>query len=90
MTEFADLMPKTLITKDSVEIRHFRDEMGDIILKPLYGNGGAGISIRPATTASSRRSAGDVRPAFPRALPDVRKGDKRILLVNGEFAGVAI
>ena len=37
VTEFSDLMPKTLITKDAAEIRRFRDEMGDIILKPLYG-----------------------------------------------------
>ncbi len=43
VTEFADLMPKTLITKDVEEIARFRNEMGDIILKPLYGNGGAGV-----------------------------------------------
>ncbi len=56
VTEFSDLMPKTLITKDAAEIRRFRDEMGDIILKPLYGNGGVlASSIRPATTATSLR-----------------------------------
>ena len=43
VTEFADLMPKTLITRDLKEIAAFRAEMGDIILKPLYGNGGAGV-----------------------------------------------
>ena len=43
VTEFADLMPQTLITRDVKEIARFREEMGDIILKPLYGNGGAGV-----------------------------------------------
>ena len=43
VTEFADLMPETLITKDPLEVAAFRREYGDIIVKPLYGNGGAGI-----------------------------------------------
>ena len=43
VTEFADLMPETLITKDSREVDAFRKEFGDIIVKPLYGNGGAGV-----------------------------------------------
>ena len=43
VTEFADLMPETLITKDREEVAAFRKEFGDIIIKPLYGNGGAGI-----------------------------------------------
>lgn len=43
VTEFADLMPETLITKDSAEVADFRKQFGDIIVKPLYGNGGAGI-----------------------------------------------
>ena len=41
--EYADLMPPTLITRDYKAIRKFRDEFGDIIIKPLYGNGGAGV-----------------------------------------------
>jgi len=90
VTEFADLMPKTLITKDAAEIRRFRDEMGDIILKPLYGNGGAGVfhSTRDDRNLSSLLEMfGQLfREPFiaQQYLPDVRKGDKRILLVDGE------
>ena len=43
VTEFPDLMPETLITKDAAEVSAFRREFGDIIIKPLYGNGGAGV-----------------------------------------------
>jgi len=93
VTEFSDLMPKTLITKDAGEIRRFRDEMGDIILKPLYGNGGAGVfhSTRDDRNLSSLLEMfGQLfREPFiaQQYLPDVRKGDKRIILVDGEFAG---
>ncbi|WP_439872632.1 glutathione synthase [Rhizobium leguminosarum] len=93
VTEFADLMPKTLITKDVAEIARFRNEMGDIILKPLYGNGGAGVfhSTRDDRNLSSLLEMfGQLfREPFiaQQYLPDVRKGDKRIILVDGEFAG---
>lgn len=93
VTEFSDLMPKTLITKDPGEIRRFRDEMGDIILKPLYGNGGAGVfhSTKDDRNLSSLLEMfGHLfREPFiaQQYLPDVRKGDKRIILVDGEFAG---
>ena len=93
VTEFADLMPKTLITRDAAEIRSFRDELGDIILKPLYGNGGAGVfhSTRDDRNLSSLLEMfGQLfREPFiaQQYLPDVRKGDKRIILVDGEFAG---
>ena len=93
VTEFSDLMQKTLITKDAAEIRRFRDEMGDIILKPLYGNGGAGVfhSTRDDRNLSSLLEMfGQLfREPFiaQQYLPDVRKGDKRIILVDGEFAG---
>ena len=93
VTEFSDLMPKTLITKDAAEIRRFRDEMGDIILKPLYGNGGAGVfhSTRDDRNLSSLLEMfGQLfREPFiaQQYLPDVRKGDKRIILVDGEPVG---
>ncbi|KQV84218.1 glutathione synthase [Rhizobium sp. Root1220] len=93
VTEFADLMPQTLITKDPAEIRRFRDEMGDIILKPLYGNGGAGVfhSTKDDRNLSSLLEMfGQLfREPFiaQQYLPDVRKGDKRILLVDGEPVG---
>ena len=93
VTEFPDLMPKTLITRDPAEIASFRAEMGDIILKPLYGNGGAGVfhSTRDDRNLSSLLEMfGQMfREPFiaQEYLPAVRKGDKRILLVDGEPVG---
>ncbi|MCM2472542.1 glutathione synthase [Rhizobium sp. CG5] len=93
VTEFADLMPKTLITRDPTEIARFRQEMGDIILKPLYGNGGAGVfhSTKDDRNMSSLLEMfGQMfREPFiaQEYLPAVRKGDKRIILVDGEPVG---
>ena len=56
VTEFPDLMPPTLITRDLAEIKAFRAEHGDIVMKPLYGNGGAACSGWRATTSISARS----------------------------------
>src|SRR3979490_2720177 len=93
VTEFADFIPPTLITSDLREVRAFRDEHKDIILKPLYGNGGAGVF----RLKQDDENFGSLREIFPhlsrepvivqRYLPEVRKGDKRIILVDGEFAG---
>jgi glutathione synthase len=86
-------MPATLITKDVAEIARFRQEMGDIILKPLYGNGGAGVfhSTRDDRNFSSLLEMFGQMFREPyiaqQYLPDVRKGDKRILLVDGEPVG---
>ena len=93
VTEFAAFIPPTLITSDGREIREFRERHKDIILKPLYGNGGAGVfRVRP-----DDENLGALLEMFTafyrepvivqRYLPDVRKGDKRIILVDGEFAG---
>jgi len=93
VTQFRDLMPPTLITSDRREIDSFRAEHKDIILKPLYGNGGAGVfRVKP-----DDENLGALLEMFTqfyrepvivqRYLPDVRKGDKRIILVDGEFAG---
>ncbi|ACP27404.1 glutathione synthetase [Sinorhizobium fredii NGR234] len=93
VTEFPDLMPRTLITRDAGEIARFRQELGDIILKPLYGNGGAGVfhSARDDRNLSSLLEMfGQMfREPFiaQEYLPAVRKGDKRILLVDGEPVG---
>lgn len=94
VTEFADLMPPTLISRDVGEIKSFRDEIGDIILKPLYGNGGAGVfhSTRDDRNFTSLlemfsqmyRGEPFIAQGY---LPAVRKGDKRILLVNGKPVG---
>ncbi len=84
---FKDLMPPTLLTLDVAEIRAFWQEHGDIILKPLFGNGGAGVfHLRPVTR--TQLAAGNVRRRAPRTvmvqryLPEVRQGDKRIILVE--------
>jgi glutathione synthase len=93
VTEFAGLVPPTLISSDPREIRNFRDEHKDIILKPLYGNGGAGVfRVKP-----DDENLGSLLEMFTqfyrepvivqRYLPEVRKGDKRIILVDGEYAG---
>jgi len=93
VTQFRDLMPPTLITSDRREIDSFRAEHKDIILKPLYGNGGAGVfRVKP-----DDENLGALLEMFTqfyrepvivqRYLPEVRKGDKRIILVDGEFAG---
>jgi glutathione synthase len=93
VTEFPDLMPPTLITRDRKEIVAFREEHGDIILKPLYGNGGAGV-FRLAGGDENLASLLEIfedafREPFvvQRYLPAVREGDKRIILVDGEVVG---
>jgi glutathione synthase len=93
VTLFKDLMPPTLITSDREEIRSFRAEHRDIILKPLYGNGGAGV-FRVKSDDENLAAMLEMFTVFyrepvivQRYVPQVRKGDKRILLVDGEFAG---
>lgn len=90
VTEFPDLMPETLITRDRTEIRAFREEFGDIIVKPLFGNGGAGVfRIQPGDenlASLLELFETNFREPFmiQRYLPEVRQGDKRIILVDGE------
>ena len=93
VTEFKGLMPPTLITSDRAEINAFRAEHKDIILKPLYGNGGAGV-FRVKAGDENLGSMLEMFTAFyrepvivQRYVPEVRKGDKRIILVDGEVAG---
>lgn len=91
--DFADLMPPTLIARDLATIRAFRETHGDIVVKPLYGNGGAGVfRLRPedGNLASLHEMFAAISPeplmvqAF---LPAVEKGDKRVILVDGEPVG---
>jgi glutathione synthase len=90
---FPDLMPPTLITRDLAEIKAFRAEHGDIVMKPLYGKGGEAV-FRLAREDLNFGSLYDLfavtfREAWvvQKFLPAVKDGDKRILLVDGEFAG---
>lgn len=94
VTTFKNVMPPTLISSDPAEIRAFRAEHRDIILKPLFGNGGAGV-FRVKPDDENLASLLEMFTAFyrepimvQRYLPEVRQGDKRIILVDGEFAGV--
>jgi len=93
VTEFPDLMPETLISKDPQEVAAFRKAHGDIIVKPLYGNGGAGIfhmAEADRNFASLLEMFGQLfREPYiaQRYLKDVRKGDKRIILIDGEPVG---
>ena len=93
VTEFPDLMPETLITKDPREVDRFRKQHGDIIVKPLYGNGGAGIFH----LHEADRNLASLLEMFAqmfrepyivqRYLKEVRAGDKRIILIEGEPVG---
>jgi glutathione synthase len=91
--QFPELTPPTAIARDLQTLRNFREKHGDIILKPLYGNGGAGVF---------KLSAGDGNLAslwelftginsepliVQKFLPAVSKGDKRVILVDGEPVG---
>lgn len=93
VTEFPDYMPPTLITRDRDLIRAFRKEHKDIIVKPLFGNGGAGVfHIKPddenLTVVLEMFEAQARDPVIVQAyLKDVRSGDKRIILIDGEIAG---
>ncbi|PLX37706.1 MAG: glutathione synthase [Hyphomicrobiales bacterium] len=93
VVDFADMMPPTLITRDHDTISAFREEHGDIVVKPLYGNGGKAVFRLRAEDQNFGSLLGLFEEMFPepwviqKYLPAVRAGDKRILLVNGEYAG---
>ena len=93
VTHFPELMPETLIASDRRQILRFRERHGDIILKPLFGNGGAGVfHLRPEDpnlnallemfTERSREPL-----VVQKYVPAVREGDKRIILVDGIAMG---
>ncbi|MGL4310656.1 MAG: glutathione synthase [Paracoccaceae bacterium] len=90
---FPHLTPPTAIARDLQTIREFRHRHGDIILKPLYGNGGAGVfrldpgdrnlsSLHELFTGINREPL-----IVQKFLPAVEKGDKRVILVDGEAVG---
>jgi len=93
VTHFQELMPPTLITVDKDEILAFRKEHKDIVVKPLFGNGGSGVfHVKP-----DDENLGSILEVFTqmfrepiiaqRYIPEIRKGDKRIILVDGKAAG---
>lgn len=91
--QFTDLTPPTMIARDLETLRAFRAEHGDVILKPLYGNGGAGV-FKLHSGDSNLASLHEMFSGINREplimqkfLPDVSKGDKRVILVDGEPVG---
>ena len=91
--DFPDLMPPTLISRDLDEINSFRDEHGAVVIKPLHGHGGAAV-FRIMPQDMNFGSLFDMFSVtfrepwvIQRFLPEVKHGDKRIILVDGEFAG---
>ena len=91
--DFPDLTPPTTIARDLETIKAFKEKHGDVILKPLYGNGGAGVfkltrddrnlsSLHELFTGFSREPL-----IVQKFLPDVSKGDKRVILVDGAPVG---
>jgi glutathione synthase len=94
VTEFPDLMPPTLLTRDLDAIKAFRAEHGDIVMKPLYGKGGEAVFL----LTREDLNFGSLYDLFTtmfrepwvvqKFVPEIKHGDKRIILVDGEFAGV--
>lgn len=93
VTKFDGVMPPTLISSDADQIKAFRDEHQDIIVKPLFGNGGAGVfHLKPGDenlNSLLELFAGMFRDPLivQRYLPEVREGDKRVILVDGKAVG---
>ncbi|HCX14362.1 MAG TPA: glutathione synthase [Rhodospirillaceae bacterium] len=93
VTHFENVMPPTLISADIDEVRAFRQEHKDIIVKPVYGNGGAGVFHLPP----GDENLGALIELFTttwcepimvqRYIPEVRKGDKRVILIEGRPVG---
>jgi glutathione synthase len=90
---FPQLMPPTLISRDMDEINAFRDQHGAVVMKPLHGHGGAAV-FRVMPQDMNFGSLYDMFSVtfkepwvIQRFLPEVKHGDKRIILVDGEFAG---
>jgi glutathione synthase len=92
--DFADLMPPTLVTRNLEDVKAFRDEFKDIIVKPLYGNGGAAVfRLQPGDNNLASLvelfQLGWREPFMVQQYrPEVREGDKRIILIDGEVAGI--
>jgi glutathione synthase len=93
VTEFPQLMPPTLVSRDLAEIKAFRAEHGDIVMKPLYGHGGGAV-FRITRDDLNFGSLYDLFAVTFREqwvvqgfIPGIKKGDKRIILVDGEYAG---
>ena len=91
--DYPDLTPPTMIARDLATLRRFKEHHGDIVIKPLYGNGGAGV-FRLGPEDRNLNSLHELFAAFSREpliaqkfLPAVSGGDKRVILIDGEPVG---
>ncbi len=91
---FADLMPRTIISADLAQLQRFHDDVGDMVIKPLHGNGGAGVAFLAkgdpnlAVYVELQQAVNKNLPLMGQAfVKNVTKGDKRIILLDGEAAG---
>ena len=96
VTHFVDLAPATLITSDRNALLDFHERYGNIILKPLYGNGGEQV-YHIDTNSFNLNALLEMFEEFYREpiiaqkyIPEARKGDKRIILIDGEPAGAVL
>jgi len=93
VTEFSKFMPDTLITRDFNEIIKFRKKNKNIIIKPLYGNGGEGVFFVKENDSNFNVILENFFNSFTEQfiiqsyVPEVRSGDKRIILIDGEVVG---
>jgi glutathione synthase len=93
VTEFPELMPPTLIARDLAEIKAFRARHGDIVMKPLYGHGGGAVfrltkdDLNFGSLVDMFSTTFREQWVIQKYLPAVKEGDKRIILVDGEYAG---
>jgi|TARA_B100000073_G_C23631655_1_gene532801 glutathione synthase len=93
VTEFSKFMPETLITRETNEIIKFKNKNKNIIIKPLYGNGGEGIFYIKNNDSNFNviienfLNSNEEQFIIQSYIPEVKKGDKRIILIDGEVVG---
>ena len=93
VTEFSKFMPETLITREPNEIINFKKKNKNIIIKPLYGNGGEGVFYIKDKDSNfnvimeSFLNSNEEQFIIQSYIPEVKKGDKRIILIDGEVVG---
>ena len=93
VTEFSKFMPETLITRETNEIIKFRNKNKNIIIKPLYGNGGEGVFYIKDNDSNFNviienfLNSNEEQFIIQSYIPEVKKGDKRIILIDGEVVG---
>ncbi len=91
--DYAQYMPPTLITRDLDEVRAFQAKHGGVVVKPLHGNGGKAIFLVPEDGSNLSALFEVFNQTWPEPhmvqpfLPEVHEGDKRIVLIDGEYAG---